>query len=423
MSFYTSLSGLRSAQTEMSSISHNLANVATNGFKKSQTEFADVIASSLSLSPTMMIGSGSVTKAVRQQFGQGNMIQTGSSLDLAVAGDGFFAVKPVADGPKLDFTRNGAFLVNSDRYVVDGQGAHLQVYPVDGSGAVIASGLDQTVNLQLPATSGKPVPTSTVNLSLNLSANSSIPGAAFDRFDPTTYNQSTQTTIYDASGNPLTMTSYFVRDTTPSTGNPTSQWSVYNFVGDVQLGADPANPAPVTLTFDATGNLTAPVGPTQFGAAVFSGSPIEQAISLNFGTATTQLAQPFNVVNRSQDGIAVGQLQGVTVDSDGIVRASFSNGESQALGKVALANFSNPSGLRQLGTGYWSATGLSGEPVAGAPGVNGLGLLMSSMLEGSNVDITEELVGLIAAQRNFQANAKALDTSSQISQSILNIRA
>jgi flagellar hook protein FlgE len=422
MSFYTSLSGLRAAQTDMSAISHNLANVTTNGFKKSRAEFADVIASSLAQSPTMMIGSGSVTKAIRQQFSQGNLNQTGSSLDLAIAGDGFFAVKPNQDGSQVNFTRNGSFMVDNDRYVTDAQGAKVQVFPVDGSGAVIASGLDQTIALRLPATSGTPVATAATALNVNLSANAAVKTGAFDRFDPSSYNQTTQTTIYDASGNALTMTQYFVRTEAAGAGDPTSQWEVHSYVGDTQLGTDAANPQPIVLEFDVNGVMTSPTGPTQFAAVGLGGSTIEQALSLDL-TGSTQLAQAFNVNARSQDGAAVGQLQGVTVGSDGTVFASFSNGESQALGKVVLANFPNPSGLRQLGNSSWAATGLSGEVSLGSPGEKGLGSLMSSMLEGSNVDMTEELVGLIAAQRAFQANAKALDTSSQISQSILNIRA
>jgi flagellar hook protein FlgE len=428
MSFYTSLSGLQAAQTDMSTISHNLANVSTNGFKKSRTEFADVIASSVSLNPNQMIGSGTVVKAIRQQFGQGGMQQSASSLDIAVAGDGFFAVKPSLDAAGVNFTRNGSFLVDSNRYVTDSQGGYLQVYPVDGSGAVVATGLGSTVNLRLPQTSGVPEATENVSLSLNLSAYSAVPSEAsrfgpdspyaFDRFDPGTYNNSTQTTIYDASGNPLTMTSYFVRETTDAP----STWSVYTFVGDKQLGTDAANPQPVTLTFDASGALTNPTAPTQFAPFTVGSSTTEQSIALDFGSATTQLGAPFSVDSRSQDGKAVGQLDGVTVGEDGIVRASFSNGDSLALGKVALANFSNPSGLRQLGNSTWAATGLSGEPRLGEPGVNGFGGLMAGAIERSNVDITEELVGLIAAQRNFQANAKALDTASQISQTIFNIR-
>ena len=428
MSFYTSLSGLQAAQTDMSTISHNLANVSTNGFKKSRTEFADVIASSVSLNPNQMIGSGTVVKAIRQQFGQGGMQQSTSSLDIAVAGDGFFAVKPSLDAAGVNFTRNGSFLVDSNRYVTDSQGGYLQVYPVDGSGAVVATGLGSTVNLRLPQTSGVPEATENVSLSLNLSAYSSVPSQAsrfseetpyaFDRFDPGTYNNSTQTTIYDASGNPLTMTSYFVRETTETP----STWSAYTFVGDKQLGTDAANPQPVTLSFDANGALTSPSAPTQFAPFTVGSSTTEQTIALDFGSATTQLGAPFSVDSRSQDGKAVGQLDGVTVGEDGIVRASFSNGDSLALGKVALANFSNPSGLRQLGNSTWAATGLSGEPRLGEPGINGFGGLMSNNVERSNVDITEELVGLIAAQRNFQANAKALDTASQISQTIFNIR-
>jgi flagellar hook protein FlgE len=431
MSFYTSLSGLQSAQTEMATISHNLANVSTNGFKKSRTEFADVIASSVSLSPTQMIGSGTVVKAVRQEFGQGGMIQSASSMDIAIAGDGFFAVKPSLEDAKVAFTRNGAFLVDSDRYVVDPQGGHLQVYPVDGSGAVVATGLDSTQSLRLPLVSGTPEATSNVALGLNLSASSAIPANAarfqstpyaFDRFDPGTYNQSTQTTIYDATGNALTLTNYFVRETAATSASPTSTWKVYSFVGDQQLGTVAGDPQPQTLTFNASGELTAPTDAIAFAPFTPAGTTAEQAITLDFGDRTTQTAGPFSVNSRTQDGRAVGQLEGVTFGEDGIVRASFSNGDTQALGKVALANFANPSGLRQLGNSTWSATGISGEPRVGEPGQNGFGSLMSGAIERSNVDITEELVGLIAAQRSFQANAKALDTASQISQTIFNIR-
>lgn len=421
MSFYTSLSGLQASQKEMSTISHNLANVATDGFKKSRVEFADVIASSVTVSPNAQVGSGVVTKAIRQQFGQGNLIQTGGALDLVVSGDGFFATKPSSEGSQVNYTRNGSFNVDSDRYVVDSNGGHLQVYPVDGSGTVIASGIDGLVSLRLPETSGTPTPTGAVGLDVNLNASAGVTAKPFDRFDATSYTQSAQTTIYDGNGNPLTLTNYFVRTKAPTVADPTSQWQVYSFVGDQQLGADAANPQPVTLDFDGSGVLTAPTTPTQFAAFTPTGATAEQAISLDFA-GSTQAASPFAVENRTQDGKAVGRLESVAVDADGIVRASFSNGDTTALGKVALANFSNPSGLRQLGNSYWSATGISGQPMLGEAGEDGFGGLMSGIVEGSNVDITEELVALIAAQRNFQANAKALDTASQISQTIFNIR-
>ena len=434
MSFFTSLSGLQAAQTDMSTISHNLANVSTNGFKRSTTQFADVIASTANSNPTQMVGSGTVAKSVRQQFSQGGYTQSSSALDIAISGDGFFAVK--GDGKGVNFTRNGSFSIDSDRYVTDAQGNKLQVYPVDGSGAVVATGIDSTVGLRMPQTSGTPQATENVGLSLNLSANSTIPKDAarfssdtpyaFNRFDPGTYNQSAQTTIYDANGNALTLTNYFVRDTTPTTSDPTSTWKGYSFVGDQQLdangGTTGTSATPLTLTFDSTGKLTSPSAPVEFSGFLAPGATSEQVLNFDLGNATTQVGSPFSVNARSQDGAAVGQFEGVTVGDDGIVRASFSNGDTQPLGKVVLANFANPSGLRQLGNSTWASTGLSGEARLGEPGANGFGGLMSGAVERSNVDITEELVGLIAAQRNFQANAKALDTASQISQTIFNIR-
>ncbi|WP_404336116.1 flagellar hook protein FlgE [Sphingomonas sp. MMS12-HWE2-04] len=434
MSFFTSLSGLQASQTEMSTISHNLANVSTNGFKRSSTQFADVIASTSNSNPTQTVGSGTVVKSIRQQFSQGGFTQSSSSLDVAISGEGFFIVKSAdTSGNGVAYTRNGSFLVDSDRYVVDAQGNKLQVYPVDGSGAVVATGLASTVSLRLPQTSGKPQATQNLELSLNLNAASSIPSAddrwqngsyAFDRFDPTTYNHSAQSTVYDANGNALTLTTYFVRETAPTTTDTTSTWTAYSFVGDKQLSAsaDPDAATPISMVFNSTGKLTTPSGATTFAGFLSPGATGEQVISLDFGDATTQVYSPFSVNASDQDGSPVGQLEGVTIGEDGTVRASFSNGDSQALGKVVLASFSNPAGLRQMGSSTWSASGVSGEARLGEPGSNGFGALMSGAVERSNVDITEELVGLIAAQRNFQANAKALDTASQISQTIINIR-
>ncbi len=421
MSIYTSLSGLQAAQTDLAVISHNLANVATNGFKKSRSEFADVIASSVSSKPSSAIGAGVLVKGNRQIFTQGNLVQSQSSLDLAVSGDGFFAVKPQIGSASTNFTRNGSFLVDADRYVVDAQGGHLQVYPVDGSGAVVASGLGSAIDLRLPATSGTPVATAAVTLGVNLPSGAAIPTAAtFDRFDPSSYNNSTQTTVYDAEGNPRTLTNYFRRETVAGGGSPTSNWTVYSYVGDQQLTA--GGSAGIPVTFDATGALTSPTAPTSYDSFTPTGSPNAISFALDLGAGTTQAARPFDVAVRSQDGAAVGQLQGVTVDAKGRVQASFSNGDSQTLGQVVLATFTNPAGLRQLGNSYWSPTGLSGSPIAGAAGENGFGDLLSGTIERSNVDTTEELVALIAAQRSFQANAKALETDKQVVQTLFNIQ-
>ena len=291
------------------------------------------------------------------------------------------------------------------------------------------SGADSLVSLQLPETSGTPVATQNVALDVNFNSASIVPSDstefnasnpyAFDRFDPTTYNQSTQTTIYDASGNAQTMTNYYVRNGQPDASGNTS-WSVYSFVGDTQLTTG-GSTAPTTLTFDSTGALTSPTTPTSFDAFTPTGSTTAQSLTLDLA-GSTQLTSPFNVNSRTQDGKSVGQLSGVTVDDTGMVKASFSNGDSQILGKVAIANFNNPTGLRQMGNSYWQATGLSGTVKYGQAGDNGYGSLMSGTIEGSNVDITQELVDLIAAQQSFQANAKALDTSNQVAQTIFQIQ-
>ena len=434
MSFYTSLTGLQGAQKDLAAISNNVANVGSTGFKKSRVEFGDIISTAPTLAPNQLIGSGTVVKAVRQQFSQGALQQSASGLDLAITGEGFFAVKPSLTTEQVTFTRNGAFTVNADRYVVDSTGANLQIYPVDGSGTVVASGLASAKNLQLPLTSGVPKGTANVQLSLNLPANDLVimndpvytPANPyeFDRFDSSTYNRSTTTTIYDSLGNPVTMTSYYIKTQSASIADPTSRWDVRTFIGDTEVSSDPANPTPpvpLELVFDVNGTMTAPLAPVTY-AEFTPSSAGAQIVAIDFGAATTQRAGSFSINSGSQDGYPVGQLENVTVDAQGLVQASFSNGTTQSLGKVIIANFSNPSGLKQIGNAHWSVTGLSGEPRLGEAGSGGFGTIQAGALERANVDITEELVDLIAAQRNFQANAKAIETANTLSQTIINIR-
>jgi flagellar hook protein FlgE len=422
MSFYTSLSGLQAAQIDMSTISHNLANVATNGFKKSSSVFADVMASNFSTDPRRMVGSGTVLSQNRQEFGEGNLRSTGSTLDLAISGDGFFAVKSPTGSAGLSYTRNGAFQVDPDTgMIVDSQGSYLQAYPVDASGNVTASGTAGLVNVQIPETSGTPIATSSVALGVNLSTTAAKPAAAaFSRFDASSYNNATTTTIYDSAGTAMTMTNYWVRDTAAdaAAGDGSTNWKVYSFVGDQQLttGGETSN----TVTFDTTGNMTVPTGAIAYDTFTPTGGA-GQNVSLSLAGSTSK-SSLFNLASQSQDGASVGELANIAIDNEGLITASFSNGDTLALGKVALATFTDPTGLKQMGGTYWQSTGLSGAPQIGTPNTGVSGKLMTGTLEGSNVDITEELVDLIAAQRNFQANAKALDTQTQISQTIFNIR-
>ena len=430
MSFYTSLSGLQASQTDMSTISHNLANVSTTGFKKSRTEFADVIASSVATDPRKMVGSGVVVKGNTQQFKEGNLTTTSNALDLALVGEGFFVMKSTGTSDSVTYTRNGSFSVDSNRNVVDAQGSYLMVYPVDNDGNVTATGTDGLTNLQIQQTSGTPKATANVATAVQLSATSTVKANTnvFNRADTTTYTNSVATRIYDANGNPTTMTNYYVRtggNEAAQAGPPavpakTGTWDVYTYVGDQQMKVGGASK--VTLSFDSTGALNAtPAQPITFDTFVPTSGAASQSLKMNLGNST-QLSSAFSVNSKTQDGIAVGQLAGVTVTDGGLIQASFSNGDIVPLGKVALAKFSTPTGLRQIGNSYWAATGVSGSATLGAASADGFGSLMSGTIEGSNVDITEELVNLIAAQRNFQANAKALDTASQVSQTIFNIR-
>jgi flagellar hook protein FlgE len=429
MSFYTSLTGLKGAQTQMSVISNNIANVSSNGFKKSRVEFGDIMTTGKTVAPSQLVGSGTVVKNIQQQFGQGSITQTSSALDLAISGEGFFAVRPGLTSSAVNFTRNGAFTVDADRYVVDSNGANLLVYPVDGSGSVVASGIASARNLQLPLTSGDPKPTGAVTQSLNLPGSATvIPDQdiytaddpyEFDRFNSATYNNTSNTTIYDSLGNPLTATTYYVRTSAADAGQPTSTWVAHTFVGDQELMPEGSNSA-LTLTFDNKGKLVTPAGPTTY-AAFDSGAGGMQTMSIDY-TGSTQQSGAFTVASASQDGYPVGQLDNVTVGNDGVVTASFSNGNTEALGKIVMATFSNPNGLKQNGLQTWSASGDSGSPDFGMAGAQGIGGIQSGALEQANVDLTEELVDLIAAQRFFQANSKAIEASNNISETIMNIR-
>ncbi len=270
MSFYTSLSGLKNAQADLGVISHNIANAETNGFKKSTTRFADLVASNSSSDPRMIKGIGATVTAIVQDFGLGAVEQTGGATDLAISGDGFFAVRGAESG-EVVYTRAGGFEIDEGGFLHDGADNRLQMSLVDASGQLTAPGT--TVDAQIP----------------------SVNAAGFE-------------------------------------------------------------------------------------------------------------------------------LAGVTINKDGSIRAAYADGSLATVGRVALASFLSPTGLRQIGNSQWEPTGTSGAAAYGVPGVGRYGDLLSGTIERSNVDLAEEMVGLITAQRNFQANAKAIDTATQLSQTIINLR-
>lgn len=430
MSFFTALSGLKAAQTDLGVIANNVANVGTVGYKKSITEFGDLVSSSPGQS-SAVAGQGVRLRDISQQFTQGGFESSERAFDLALSGQGFFVTRSPTGAASIAYTRSGAFRVDSDRNVTDSSGNYLQVLPTDTSGAVTATGLTALRALQLPLTSGSSEATGEVNLSVTLPSTADVPEDrsvytatnpyAFDRTDANSYNFSTTTTVYDVAGTSFPMTTYYSRETA-ATG---SEWTVRTFVGNEQLTYDSAaatQPAPLTLTFDATGVMTAPATAVTAGPVAPTGSAEPLTFDVAYGASTRVLPAPFALTSFSQDGFAAGQLDNVSIGVDGLVTATFSNGDSQALGKIVLATFSNPEGLRQMGDSKWSATGTSGDPIFNEANSNGTGIIQSGALEQSNVDITEELVALIQAQRNYSASAKAIEAANTMTQTIVNLR-
>lgn len=651
MDFNSALSGLKATSSELSVISNNIANVSTNGFKSSRTEFADIYANSSAGGGKTAIGSGVVLSSVTQQFSQGQIGFTDNNLDLAVSGTGFFVL---SNNGSISYTRAGAFGVDKNGFVVNDTNQHLRGFLADSAGNITGAQTD----LQINSATLAPKPTAAVTVNVNLDATAEPPTAPFisgftpvQPPDPTTYNSSTSTTVYDSLGNSHIMTSYFVKAHAENT------WRTYVGIDGLDVTPTPSTPpvgvppvqypagqiaAPYTLVFNQSGSYVAhnPAAPsTYYGpgpvvstaaglvnsgtlptlnlndltinniaitagasssdgssttdnsassiaiAAAINQSTAEHGVTagvnpnvLNLGvpsfgnlasgdfgingvpivgvsanaanllglinaqTATTgviatqpggagtaiilttadsrniqvttdgtqatganfanfdlnsgvalnqvergtislsttnhqgiiiggpnpghagltpgaqagivqtnsdtinitgwlptggaagpqlmtmnfnnstQYGAPFSVLALSQDGYSTGLLAGVNVDSSGVIFAKYNNGQSLALGQVALANFGNVQGLNPNGNTTWVETFASGAALVGAPGTAELGVVQSGALENSNVELTDELVELIVAQRNFQANAQSIKTADAVTQTIINLR-
>lgn len=419
MSFGIALSGLAAASAELEVVGNNIANANTNGFKQSRAEFADVLTSTQVTSASGLVGSGVRLTSTDQLFDKGPTEFTGRSLDLSIDGDGFFVLN---DGGTRSYTRNGQLHIDKDGFLVNSQNSRVMSFGVDAAGAV--SGI--LSDTQIQNISNSPQMTSRLDVGLNLDSSESSPAAPFVTGftstdaapDPSTYNRSAPLTVFDSLGASHIMTMYYVKTATPNT------WEVHVAVDGNYVDADTATAGagPQTLTFDTAGNLISPAGGV-FTTEAFvpvAGSTTPQPITLDLST-TTQFGSAFTVNTLRQDGYASGQLEGVSVSDDGVLFANFDNGQSQVLGQLAIANFSSPQGLGQLGSTTWSETFKSGAPTIGTPGATSVASISAGTLENSNVDLTEMLVNLITAQRNFQANAKTIETEDAITQTIINI--
>ena len=405
MSFGIALSGLAAATTDLSVTANNVANSATTGFKQSRSEFAEIFAVSPQGVSSKQVGEGVKVASVSQQFTQGNINTTNNSLDLAISGQGFFAV---SDAGAAAYTRAGAFQVNNDGYVVNSQSQRLQVYPATTTGNFNTSTLS---DLRLVTSESAPNPTAKVETVFNLPADATPPTATtFDPADLNSFNKATSLTVYDSLGAAHTASLYFVKTAT------TNQWDSHLYVDGTAVG--PAQ----TLTYSSAGALTSPAnGSITYPAYTPTTGAAPLALNFDYGKST-QYGDAFSVNSVSQDGFTTGRLIGIDVDSTGVVQARFTNGRSLSLGQVAVANFSNPQGLQPLDSTNWAETFASGQPLRGQAGNSGFGLIQSGSLESSNVDITQQLVNMITAQRNFQANAQMIKTEDAVTQTIINLR-
>ncbi len=436
MSFNTALSGLNAASAELGVVSNNVANSSTIGFKESRTEFADVYSVSALGSSSTAIGSGVLLSNVAQQFNQGNLEFTDNTLDMAISGEGFFTISPSATAQEVFYSRAGNFSVDANGYVVNSQGYFLQAYPVNPDGSVSST---TTQPLTLPSASGVPQASTEIELGMNLpSSGTASDPANFDPANTATYTSSTSLTVYDSLGASHLSTTYFVKDI-----NNANTWAAFHYVDgvpvdlnndqgqanyDTEGDAVPDTTADyVTLQFNGAGALTgttpAVVQTDPANLITFANGAANMSLILDFASnSPTQFASPFNVTTLSQDGHTTGKLSGLDVGDTGLIQANYTNGTSTPLGVITLSKFPNPQGLRQVGNTAWEESLESGTVLPGRAGNGGFGLIRSGALEGSNVDLTEQLVKLITAQRNFQANAKSIETNSAVTQTIIQLR-
>ncbi len=418
MPFRAALSGINSASEELRVIGNNVANASTTGFKKSRAEFADVYAATDGAASTA-IGSGVRLAGVSQQFGQGNIGFTNSKLDLAINGRGFFVLD---EGGTRGYTRAGNFQVDREGFLTNPDGAKLVVNGADENGAITGA----VGPLQLDRSNITPQATNRVDVGLNLdSTEERPPTVPFSPNIPSSFNSSTSLSVFDSLGGSHLATMYYVKGEQPGT------WEMYTLVDGKDIHGSQSPPLAFdTLGFDGAGQLASingtPVPPGIIEYPAFdtgSGAePLQLNMNLLSNSPITQFGTRFNVSELTQNGFTSGRLSGIDFDDTGVIRARYSNGQTRTLGQVALADFSNAQGLRPLGDTGWAESFASGVPLLGTPGSGSLGVLQSGALEGSNVDLTSELVNMITAQRNFQANAQVITTADTVTQTIINIR-
>jgi len=420
------VSGLMAENEAISVVGDNIANVNTTGFKSQRAIFQDVLGHSILAGTSASLpGSGVRVGKIEQMFTQGSLSNTGVSTDLALNGDGFFTVKGAVDGLQGNFyTRAGNFNVDANGNVVNPSGLQLQGYMANADGTYQTN----VSSLKVPTAALPAHATENGTITANLDSSAAVPANPFDVTDPAnTSSYSTAMTTYDSLGNAHNVDVYFAKTAAGS-------WDWHA----VAKGDDLNPPQPGvnvevgtgTLNFTTDGALNSVTGNTF--TASFNGATANQTVTLNFGTSiaaggtgldgTTQYSSPSNVSSQSQDGYASGDFSGVAVDGQGVVTGLYTNGQQLAIGQLAIAKFRSNDGLGRAGQNLWIETRDSGSVAFGTASSGGRGAVSAGALEGSNVDLATEFVGLIQHQRSFSANSKTITTADEMLQELIGIK-
>ncbi len=409
--FNTALSGLQAASTNLQVLGNNISNANTVGFKGSNAQFADAYAAAMAnAAPTQgQVGIGTQVQTIAQQFTQGNIQTTSNPLDVAINGNGFFRFN--YNGATV-YGRNGQLQLNQNGVVVDGNGGELVGIQAQTGKLTGASGPLTISQNALP-----PQASSGMSIGLNLdSTNTPITGTAINPNDPSTYNYSTTTTVYDSLGTPQLLTTYYQLSSASPTSGQT--WNV----GYSATGTASGTAASGTLTTPLQFNSSGQVQPPSSGTVSFqwADGAAPSTLAVNF-SGSTNYNSANAVINASSNGYGTGQLSGLSIDPSGNIFARYSNGQSQVMGQITLTRFANNNGLQNLGNNYLAPTYASGQPLSGSPGSSNLGVLQSGAVEQSNVNLSQSLVNLIVAQQAYQANAQTIKTQNAVVQTLLSL--
>jgi flagellar hook protein FlgE len=406
-SMYAAISGLRNHQTMMDVVGNNIANVNTTGYKASSAVFTDVLSQTLNGggAPSAAIGGtnpaqvglGSRLGAINTDFSQGSMQRSGRITDFAIQGDGFFVVN---QGGAQMFSRAGSFSLDGSGNIVNNEGGFMMGWMPDAAGNVNSNGPLQRLTIPTGALI-PPRATDSVNMTGNLPAGSATGTAV-----------ATSINVYDNQGKAIQLNLTYTK-----TANP-GEWAITGTQGSPAAAVAMTN---TTITFNNAGVLVAGPAPTVTAGSI----PNLGAVTVNLGNPgdpVTQFGAGASILARTQSGYGAGSLESFSMGRDGSLVGSYSNGETRAIGLVAMAAFANPQGLEKMGSSSFRVSANSGAAEIGTAGTGGRGTLLQGTLEMSNVDLAQEFTGLIVAQRGFQANSRVITTSDEMLQEVVNLK-